>query len=267
MSLGITKKFERDVVFTTTDYKMFKSITGNRPFGLRKQLLESIARDGQVCPVIVDDQLNLIDGQHRLAACAELGLPVSYVIRDVSQDVLIEVNKNQKEWKFSDYFYRHVSLENPNYLEIKRYMDFHALGLEHVLTAMHGGLRSFSANNKARSVFLAGEFVVTEAHRTNITRAMSFISDLFDCNGGLFKTKLLQARMFTPLVRFVLSKHYDHERMVRLFEERVIFKRFVVVASVYENLVTLCDIYNHSLRANKIKPEDLLNPQTEEGAE
>ena len=68
----------------TTDYKQFKKVKGNRGYAQRhlKNLVSSIAQNNllQYSPIIVNDKMEVIDGQHRLAAAQSLGLPIYYVV-------------------------------------------------------------------------------------------------------------------------------------------------------------------------------------------
>jgi len=72
----------------------------------------SIRRYGQLMPIVVNENLQVIEGQHRLEACRELGLPVAYIIsvKSSSKDVAV-MNNSQKSWKNKD-FLKHFSHSN-----------------------------------------------------------------------------------------------------------------------------------------------------------
>ena len=72
----------------------------------------SIRRYGQLMPIVVNENLQVIEGQHRLKACMELGIPVAYIIsqKTSSKDVAI-MNNSQKGWKNRDYL-KHFSHSN-----------------------------------------------------------------------------------------------------------------------------------------------------------
>lgn len=62
-----------------------------------KGLVESISKHGQLQPILVDKMGNLLDGNHRLSACIELGIRVEAKVMDViDEDVarLIEIDTN-----------------------------------------------------------------------------------------------------------------------------------------------------------------------------
>ena len=65
---------EVNKVYKTTDLSIFKSIDGNRVPNLQhiKRLAQSINVYGMKCnPILVNEQMEVIDGQHRLAAAIE----------------------------------------------------------------------------------------------------------------------------------------------------------------------------------------------------
>ena len=88
-------------------------------------LVESIRRKGQLIPIIVNENFDVIEGQHRVKACEKLGLPVSYVISigATSKDIA-DINNSQSGWKNKD-FLKHFSHKNhSNYAEYRKMQNF-----------------------------------------------------------------------------------------------------------------------------------------------
>ena len=75
-------------------------------------LVVSIQRFGQLMPIVVNENMDVIEGQHRLKACMELKIPVAYIIsvKSSSKDIAI-MNNSQKGWKNKDYI-KHFSHKN-----------------------------------------------------------------------------------------------------------------------------------------------------------
>ncbi|XCY65795.1 ParB N-terminal domain-containing protein [Streptococcus iniae] len=71
---------EINTVYKTTNYDMFNFSKFNRNVFLTPEMLKQ-AELGFVSPIIVNENLTVIDGQHRLTACQQLGLPVEYIIK------------------------------------------------------------------------------------------------------------------------------------------------------------------------------------------
>jgi hypothetical protein len=103
----------------TKNYDLFK-FRINRPIdnGLVKRLKDSIIEIGYIKsrPIIVDEQYNILDGQHRYIACKELNIPVVWDQISCNGDadkIIIQLNKNQLVWRISEYiqFYAQKGIE------------------------------------------------------------------------------------------------------------------------------------------------------------
>lgn len=95
-------------VHKTNNYDKFNLYKFNRSIneGLVKRLMESISKIGYIQgkTILVDKDMNIIDGQHRFTACKRLGLPIFYtIIKADPQVAIIELNSQQIGWKMNDY--------------------------------------------------------------------------------------------------------------------------------------------------------------------
>lgn len=71
-------------MFRTTDYEGFKRVIGNRRVMEERvtKILASIDKIGYIpIPLIVNEKMEVIDGQGRLEACKRRGLPVNFIIK------------------------------------------------------------------------------------------------------------------------------------------------------------------------------------------
>lgn len=92
----------------TTDYSLFRSISSNREVDMKHvRHLASAIRSNNLLhlnPIIVNQDLQIIDGQHRLEAAEQLGLAIFYVIDDnIAKADIALLNSNQKNWSVMDY--------------------------------------------------------------------------------------------------------------------------------------------------------------------
>ena len=95
-------------VFKTNAYSKFNLYKFNRPINesLVQRLMDSIDKIGYISgkSIIVDKDMNIIDGQHRFEACKRKMLPILYtIIKGDPQKVIIELNTQQVNWKMNDY--------------------------------------------------------------------------------------------------------------------------------------------------------------------
>lgn len=114
-------------ILETKDYQRFSLITGNRPVNNThvKKIKESINYNGYL-PVaaIVNETNQVIDGQHRLQAVSELGLPYYYtVVKGASVAEAQSLNKTQRQWSIQDYINSYANSGNENYIDLRADMD------------------------------------------------------------------------------------------------------------------------------------------------
>src|SRR5688572_7627006 len=95
-------------IYTTKDYSKFKIIVANRE--INKEHVRKLARSIKkknllfVRPLIVNDRMELIDGQHRLAACEQIGETIFYIkAGGLTKDDIAVLNTAQKNWTRLDF--------------------------------------------------------------------------------------------------------------------------------------------------------------------
>jgi len=113
-------------ILTTQDYSIFKKLTGNREVKKRADgIIESIRKIGWVSnPIIVNKNMEVIDGQGRLEALMQLGMPVEYrIIDDLSLDHCRTMNTYNVSWTRKDYLDSYAFEGNENYERIKNLMN------------------------------------------------------------------------------------------------------------------------------------------------
>ena len=107
-------------VYSTSEYTMFKKLHGNREIleSRKRLLMNSIKEHGWIRnPIVVNENMEVIDGQGRLEALSELGLPVEYVIAEGAtiQDC-ISLNIKQANWRSEDYVKCYADMGYEDYI-------------------------------------------------------------------------------------------------------------------------------------------------------
>lgn len=113
----------------TKDYGMFKYIPQNRKTvsGHVANLIHSIKTKNlnQDFPIIVNEKMEILDGQNRLQALQQLGLPVWYKFsEDMSVLDISLVNTVSKKWSNEDFLHQYTSQGKEDYLKVKDFMDW-----------------------------------------------------------------------------------------------------------------------------------------------
>jgi hypothetical protein len=102
------ENLENSKILMSDDYALFTMSDKNRPVThwQVKKIKDSIGKIGYIneAPILVDENLVIIDWQHRFSACKELGLPIYYqIVKGNMEQIMIELNASQKNWTLPNY--------------------------------------------------------------------------------------------------------------------------------------------------------------------
>jgi hypothetical protein len=126
-SSQVQKGKEVNKVYRTSDLSIFKQIDGNRVPNLQhiKRLAESIRVYGMKCnPILVNEKLEVIDGQHRLMAAKESESFVYYIIVDgYSLSEVHTLNLNQKNWTKKDFMEGYANMGLEPYIKLRSFSE------------------------------------------------------------------------------------------------------------------------------------------------
>ena len=113
-------------VYTTSDLNIFKSIDGNRVPNLIhvNRLTDSIKKYGMKCnPILVNEKMEVIDGQHRLMAAKNANASVYFIIIPGSNlDDVHTLNLNQKNWTRKDFMEGYAGMGLMPYIKLKAFV-------------------------------------------------------------------------------------------------------------------------------------------------
>lgn len=228
-------------VYETTDYSIFKSLTGNRTLYENhvKRLVKVIKSNPSLTemnPIKVNEKLEVIDGQHRLAAFklfakSEGKYPsVNYaVVKGASLPEARALNAGSKPWHPHDYAEAFVVDGNKNY---KTYLEFE---------------KKFQVQHNVLARYLSGE----EGAIRNFKDGGFIVGDKKEAEENI--ERLLEAAKYYPLwpnqsfgmafYRVMKSPVYQHSRMIKQLKKfpEVLTK---VPTRTSELIVGLNTVYN-----------------------
>lgn len=129
-------------VYVTRDYGIFKRLVGNRdiPESRISKIVESIQTIGWIHnPIIVNEKMEVIDGQGRLTALQRLKMPVEYIIAEgAGNKECVYMNMNMVNWKLPDFIKSYAEQGNENYQRLLSLMEKYADGnLNIIFTAIY----------------------------------------------------------------------------------------------------------------------------------
>lgn len=204
---------------TEKNYKAFKFLKGNRPIvpAKVKKLIDAV-QSGlnlfEYCPVLVNNEMFVIDGQHRLEACKKLGFPVYYaVVPGVTLQQIATINSAQTRWKTSDFFNCFIQTGNKDYSILQLFQDKYGLSTNiAVQLLMNGGVHEGGSGSE---IFKEGKFRVVHQERAEkLMRAVNQYQDVAP-------DEFLKNRSFIKAIQTLLaSPDYDHQAVVEKLKQR-----------------------------------------------
>ncbi len=194
----------------TNKYKQFKTIPGNRPVSERhvRELAESYLANPNLVelrPILVNEKLELIDGQHRVLACERNGIEVPYIVAPGLTVATAQLmNALQKPWSLLDFARSYAYSGNKHYQKFEYLMDEYALNPTVTLAYVKNGYRA-TTNSK----FKNGHFEMPEDYKT-VEDRFALLSTFDD-----YKVIPWHSDRFAKAFLHVMNlEDYNHERML-----------------------------------------------------
>lgn len=244
-------------VYQSEDYDSFKILSGNRRINQPnfRRLKSSMEKKYLFSPILVNEKLAIIDGQHRFLCCQELKLPVYYiVVPGYGLEEVQTLNTNTANWTKMDYLKSYCDLKNYEYIKFRRFMqeypDFGINSAYKILTLKSGAIkvnkqvkRGVDRNGEKLVVHLKtfenGELVIP-----NLKKSEEIAQKLLD-----FKPyyKNFSRRTFVATMMGVFdNKDYDHKEMLKKLANQP--KALVDCINVSQYLALIEEIFNYKRR-------------------
>lgn len=225
----------------TADYGMFRLVNTNRLVDKNhvKRLKLSISKNNllDVNPILVNKNMDIIDGQHRLQAAKELKLPIYYIVSDkVEQEDIAILNSNKKLWHVADY------------------VQYHAKNGLVAYKALQVFLRNNSFLPPSSAILIAcGDIKPKDVRdgnlkELNLDEADSFMGRLSDIRNHF--SEAFSRKFVMALRACEKAKGYDHVRMV---EKIALNPRAMKPCTTSKEYVKMLEeIYNYRVQ-NKVR--------------
>lgn len=134
-------------IYSTTDYGKFQFLPGNRVESAShvRNLIRSFSKNPELArtrPILVNDEFEIIDGQHRYQACVSLGIPVYYTVANgIDVGTARLMNANQKGWSTKDFLNSFIAEDNETYVKLKQLWEEYPIPFSQLLMFCHTGDR------------------------------------------------------------------------------------------------------------------------------
>lgn len=241
-------------IYQTTDYSKFKRLKGNRDVKNAKKIVDSINKVGYVLsPILVNEKMEVIDGQNRLDALSRLKLPVAYIMQEgIGRKECQALNINQSNWTTEQFVHSYAECGEEPYERLSLLLhDFKkkGFGLEGVVFMATPSMIP-RAGGATYAGIKEGTFELSE-ERYEITRRR-LISAI---NLGLtqFKDRYeMNGRSFWGAIAYA----YEHQEVdIKALASKIIESphEIISVSRVSDQLRYFDDVYNKGKKAqNKV---------------
>ena len=230
----------------TKDYSMFCRMEGNRQVTAKraKDIRKSIESIGLVpSPIVVNERYEVIDGQGRLDAIQQLGLPVFYVVvPGLGLQDCVSMNVNSTPWKLIDYIMSYAETGNENYKRLLRLIESYDLPLSVAVCAATGVMSTSSPSIKTGSLELSADrYYAIDAMLAYVERFRKVMKEHDITN---------LAPVYSALCFCYQCPDIDNERMFNAFARYC--HKLTGTRKTVEVLDALTDIYNFGRKKDKV---------------
>ena len=226
-------------VYQTKDYSIFTFRSDNRV--INKSHVKNIANNMKVrgwergSYVVINKKGEIIDGQHRVTAAMETGIPISYILETTAGfETIRNLNSRQKNWAITDHIHGFVVEGNPHYIKLNNFMKQYP-ELKPTEAMM---MCTNSLNGSDRETFESGRFVTK-----NMDKAVEWAMNIMELKPhfeGYNRSTFVRA-LIKIMTRCKDFSFEDFVRKVKLRPSNVHF-----CGSVDEYIRMIEEIYNFS---------------------
>ena len=237
-------------IIATKDYDQFSFREENRSIieSHVKSLMFRIEMKNMLHlnPIIVNQDMEVVEGQHRLEAAKRLQVPIYYVIDDsFKPSDIITLNTGRKNWSTEDYLNFYVAQGYEEYQKLQDFMkEFKITKVRHAMLWQGKNARNYLEFKNGQY-----KFEITPDLKKSFVNADLFLKILRDIN---FRPKsILKNNLFLLAIKkFFTSPFINSEFFFDQFEKVPHFLR--MCTTVEEYLQCLAAIHNYRMRQNTI---------------
>lgn len=150
----------------TREYHLFKTLKGNRPIDQKhvSNLMRAMKSHDLLIPITVNEEMEILDGQHRFEARKRLNFSVPYYVttgEDFGLEQVQAINATQKSWTNRDFARSFITLGNKEYEVYQWFIDTYKLPHNESVRLLMGYTIS-EAGGGVKDIFQSGNFKVKD---------------------------------------------------------------------------------------------------------
>lgn len=213
----------------TSNYNLFNFKIENRGISRMKiKLLKENFKTFGYCaqyPILVDENFNIIDGQHRFVACKELGLDIIYEFSEhKSNEYMRSLNIASSNWELSDYINSYCNEGRETFVNFVNFKNRNKLTVTNALII-------FFENAKPKEI--------REGKDMKLYKKMDELISLIDDFKDL---KFTMSKTFVYALKTLVNKNIGETNIQYLIKKRMLIEQ---MASVEQYLIVFQNIINN----------------------
>ena len=236
------------IIHETKNYAIFKRLKGNRDVKCVEKIVKSINRIGYITnPIIVNEKMEIIDGQNRVEALERLNMPVQYyVIEGADIETARSLNLGRTNWKPIDYVKSYAEDGNKSY-------QFLLLLIQHnngyALQEVYGiATGSIMTSGWGAKRIEDGEFKLSEKE---FQKAQELIGYMEQLREAIKNMKGSRRALITTIAWCMRVEGCDIKRLIKVLQNKYPLIRPVVDTEYL--LYDITKIYNEGLKTKAKK--------------
>ncbi|PNZ27180.1 hypothetical protein CD122_07260 [Staphylococcus rostri] len=218
-------------VYKTDDLEIFKFTKFNRNILFTDEMLKQ-AKEGFISPIIVNEHMVVIDGQHRLEHAKKAGVPIEYIIKPgLNEHDIVRMNTTQRPWSLLNFIESYANQGSEQYVALLNLINKHYAGTSVVI----GVARNTTGNsNRLSELVKSGNF-----NFVNFEQTLNFLKyyERFRKETHTPKKTKVALALYglyriegfdeDRLIRKVLQKKFDDDLRVKGYDLTEALKEFI----------------------------------------
>lgn len=218
-----------NVVFETANHQLFsEKLKGNRPITekVKKRIKNSIKRHGQIAPIIVNENGEILDGQHRLSAIIDLSkekgeaIPVRVVCQPgYTLEQARVMNICQSKWKLYDYVASFADYSDDYKRLVQVIEDFKYSLSSKCILAVATGSYGNNSNGNGSKMIKNGLFTMSQEQEKKIRKCLKDLSELVFIarKSNLFKCVRYEDKFLNAVSYLMMDYGFSSRRFGKAF--------------------------------------------------
>ena len=209
-------------------------------------LKKSIKEHGYIRnPIVVNEKMEILDGQGRYTACKELVKPIQFtVVEGAGIKECMVLNQNGKNWTLTDFIKSYANQGNQSYIYFDQLLENYKFGITATLYAIENKLSPSRGTDiiKNGNVFIDKDIYIQAVESLNILKELEPYINRIEGRKEIIKVGIVFA------TRIGIC---DNQRLIESIKKR--FSMIAPVASMNGFLDDLSKIYNYKQRSSETR--------------